>query len=661
MKTDVMQKSRSPSIGRAKAKGWRDTWRRCVQCRELYLFLLPAILLIFIFNYIPMYGILMAFQDFSPALGVSGSPFVGLEHFERMFKLPTFGSLIWNTVSLSLLSLAVNFPLPIILALLLNQIRSPRGMKHLSKKRILACLMAALLTGSVLSGCGEKEPQSGDITEDGKVVLKAMFNVANTMTMEFDEMPVIQQIEEETGVDVQWEIVRTGWEDQKQLVLAGGDLPDMFFGDRTLGSSDIIANKALFTDLSEYLDQMPNVSAMFEEEPAMKNYVTTEEGSVYFLPSRMPLRPKTLTCVFINQTWLDNLGLSMPTTTEELKAVLTAFKNEDPNGNGVQDEIPATMSGGGYDTNLPGYILGCFGINYNEFSTNGERLMVKDGNIHFVPVMEEYKEAVKYMTELFSEGLLDNECFTQDGSQYMAKMASTDPQVVGMSAAWTIGAGVGTENIQDYTIIPPVKGPSGTQTYSANNFAIASISCCWVLSDSCTNKELAIKFVNAMYDPEMSAQLYFGSFGRSLEKQEDGRIKVLESPDPTKDFDTYTWENGLGNMGPYYISKEYEKNIIPNTWVTEKLDYDKVYEPYIPAPEDVYPVVVYTPEESSELSVLLTDINNIVSQKFSQWVSGEADIDAEWDSYVQSLEDVGLSRMMEIYNKYWEASSKSNS
>lgn len=129
MKTDVMQKSRSPSIGRAKAKGWRDTWRRCVQCRELYLFLLPAILLIFIFNYIPMYGILMAFQDFSPALGVSGSPFVGLEHFERMFKLPTFGNLIWNTVSLSLLSLAVNFPLPIILALLLNQIRSPRGKK----------------------------------------------------------------------------------------------------------------------------------------------------------------------------------------------------------------------------------------------------------------------------------------------------------------------------------------------------------------------------------------------------------------------------------------------------------------------------------------------------------------------------------------------------
>ncbi|MBS6196468.1 MAG: sugar ABC transporter permease [Clostridiales bacterium] len=121
-----MQKSRSPSI---KRKRWRDTWKRCVRCKELYLFLLPGVVLVFIFNYIPMYGITMAFQNFSPGLGISGSPFAGLEHFKRMFSLPTFWDLIWNTMSLSLLSLAINFPLPIILGLLLNQIRSYRGKK----------------------------------------------------------------------------------------------------------------------------------------------------------------------------------------------------------------------------------------------------------------------------------------------------------------------------------------------------------------------------------------------------------------------------------------------------------------------------------------------------------------------------------------------------
>lgn len=104
-------------------------WKRCFQCKELFLFLLPAILLILVFNYFPMYGILMAFQNFVPSKGIWGSSFVGLQQFERFFSLPTFGSLIGNTVKISLLSLAVNFPIPILLALLLNQIRGERTKK----------------------------------------------------------------------------------------------------------------------------------------------------------------------------------------------------------------------------------------------------------------------------------------------------------------------------------------------------------------------------------------------------------------------------------------------------------------------------------------------------------------------------------------------------
>lgn len=530
-------------------------------------------------------------------------------------------------------------------------------MKHLSKKRVLACLMAALLTGSVLSGCGgEDKPKSGDITEDGKVVLKAMFNVANTMTMEFDEMPVIQQIEEETGVDVYWEIVRTGWEDQKQLVLASGDLPDMFFGDRTLGSSDIIANKALFTDLSEYLDQMPNVSAMFEEEPAMKNYVTTEEGSVYFLPSRMPLRPKTLTCVFINQTWLDNLGLSMPTTTDELVTVLEAFKNDDPNGNGVQDEIPMLGNGTGWNGNTLTALMGAFGITVNEYSS--DNLMIQDGQLQYVPTMDGYRECLTYLNQLFEAGLIDSESFTQDGSQHNAKLTQTDPQIVGIGAGWTITSLVGLDNADDYVELPPLKGPNGDQMWSSNPSALAVIQSTWSLSNDCPDKEAAIRFIDAIYDQEISAQLYFGPYGEGMEKQDDGTIQVLESPDPEMDYNTYLWTAGFGGMGPFYVGREFEENLIPNSWAEEKLQHDAVYEPYIPDESEIYPLIFLSEEDAAEMSVLATDINNIVNQKFSQWVSGEADIDAEWDSYLQSLEDVGLSRMMEIYNKYWEESKQ---
>lgn len=112
-----------------KAAGRPSLWKRVVKCRELYLFLLPAVVLILVFNYIPMYGITMAFQDFTPSVGIWDSPWVGFKHFERLFTLPKFQEILGNTVTLSLLSLVVNFPVPIILALLINQIRGAKSKK----------------------------------------------------------------------------------------------------------------------------------------------------------------------------------------------------------------------------------------------------------------------------------------------------------------------------------------------------------------------------------------------------------------------------------------------------------------------------------------------------------------------------------------------------
>lgn len=86
----------------------------------LYLLLLPAFLYVLIFNYVPMYGIQLAFKDYMAGLGIWGSPWVGFEHFERFFASPDFKDIVWNTISLSLYQLLVGFPIPILLALLIN-------------------------------------------------------------------------------------------------------------------------------------------------------------------------------------------------------------------------------------------------------------------------------------------------------------------------------------------------------------------------------------------------------------------------------------------------------------------------------------------------------------------------------------------------------------
>ncbi|MBD2846599.1 sugar ABC transporter permease [Paenibacillus sp. IB182496] len=99
---------------------------RIWQSRELYLFLLPAVALVIVFNYFPMYGITVAFKDFKPHLGIMGSPWAGLKYFDRFFDMPMFSVILKNTLLLSFYTLIASFPLPIILALALNSTPSQR-------------------------------------------------------------------------------------------------------------------------------------------------------------------------------------------------------------------------------------------------------------------------------------------------------------------------------------------------------------------------------------------------------------------------------------------------------------------------------------------------------------------------------------------------------
>ncbi|MCK0471763.1 sugar ABC transporter permease [Halalkalibacter sp. APA_J-10(15)] len=97
-------------------------WSQIKQNWELYLFLLPTFIYFVLFHYVPMYGVQIAFRDYTPGFGLTSSPWVGFEHFIRFFESYQFWNLIYNTFSLSALQLLITFPLPIIVALMLNQL-----------------------------------------------------------------------------------------------------------------------------------------------------------------------------------------------------------------------------------------------------------------------------------------------------------------------------------------------------------------------------------------------------------------------------------------------------------------------------------------------------------------------------------------------------------
>ena len=103
---------------------WELTKKRIWRNKELYLIILPAIIYYILFHYKPMYGLIIAFQDYSPRRGVWGSDWVGLRNFKDFFGGIYFWRLLRNTLSISLTTLVVGFPAPIILALLVNELRS---------------------------------------------------------------------------------------------------------------------------------------------------------------------------------------------------------------------------------------------------------------------------------------------------------------------------------------------------------------------------------------------------------------------------------------------------------------------------------------------------------------------------------------------------------
>jgi len=107
---------------------WRKTLRAYLSNWQLYILLLPAVVYVFIFNYIPMYGVQIAFRDFRANLGIWDSPWVGLRHFQRFIDFPNFWLIMTNTLRLGLYTLAT-FPCAVILALLLNELKNARFKK----------------------------------------------------------------------------------------------------------------------------------------------------------------------------------------------------------------------------------------------------------------------------------------------------------------------------------------------------------------------------------------------------------------------------------------------------------------------------------------------------------------------------------------------------
>lgn len=513
---------------------------------------------------------------------------------------------------------------------------------------LLLCLALPALAQDVQPWTISEEPLTAE-----PVTLRIVAQKAGPLTPNFDQMQLLQWAEQQTNVKIEWtNIANADYQERKNLILASNDLPDAFWN-TGFNDFDIVTygQNGVLIPLEDLIDQhAPNLKQIFEERPAIKQAVTAPDGHIYTLPFTTEMGIGAVPFFYsINTAWLDKLGLDMPTTLDELHDVLTAFKTQDPNGNGQADEIPFSFMFNWWCADISDF-FGAFGM-----PDNAQHRIVRDGQVIFTAVQPEYKEAIQYFNGWVNEGLIDEESFTQDVQTYLAKGKAGDVSQLGSYIWWETEEVVGPDRAGEYALVPPLAGPTGIRGIGHSNgseygraaFAITSVN---------QHPELTMQWIDLFYNPYVSAQVIWGPVGTIYEQDANGMLVNLPLPEGVSmgEFRQTVAPEGVGAI----LRDDFGTVVDMEPRAKQRIaDLESIYLPH--AEDEFYPSVFFTQEELDQLNILETDIINFVNQKRAQWMA-QGGIEAEWDGYVAQLKQMGLDEMMGIYQAALDRYNASN-
>jgi putative aldouronate transport system substrate-binding protein len=579
------------------------------------------------------------------------------------------------------------------------------------KKKALALLLALSMTAA-MAGCGgsggdsgeskggaadsgeSKTEQSADAgsgdgedagSEGGSAEGPAGFNATGMPIMnepitltawieggadtDWSQNVFLKEIEEKANIKL--EIISTPSSDsleKRNLMLAGDDYPDLLLTDWTaiLTKSDIMqfaVKEGIFLPITEYVDKYGNnMKRIFDENPAYREGSTAPDGEIYgFARFSECYHCSAYPKIYLRQDWMDKLNLEMPTNTEELREVLRAFVNEDPNGNGEKDEIGLI---GATTWNTP-VEFALMGMSFQTVKPDFWLSLGSDGeSVEFSPSTDAYREGLRYIKSLYDEGLIDPTSFTQK-EDIMAQTVRTEPHVVGMYVCDHAAMGYDNSDpveAENYQILIPVAGPDGfrRQGQNANEGTITGFEA--VITDKCQYPEAAFRLIDEFfYDDDYNMMRFKGKEGLGWERAAEGaknvfggeaRYVVLSVPEEDKEEnDKYGFGVGpqadvasfrlamLPEVENVYLQENYEQRITLDTQKVEEFIPEKrlEYNPFIPL------------EMTDEYAEIQTNLNSFVRKTIVQFITGERDIENGWEEYLSELDSYRVDRYVEIY------------
>ena len=586
-------------------------------------------------------------------------------------------------------------------------------------KRVLAVLLCVLMVLALATGCSSGDSGKGSgaipLKEDGSIDLSQTRDIRiaigqNTFITNYDDNYLTNLLEEKYNCNITMDVLPAG-EDGKaklQLMINGGDdLPDVFSYSLDTALMYQYGSNGTFLALNEYYENekiMPNFNAIESEEDKtnMLSSATSADGNIYcltmFQPEEWNLTPYRM---YINTTWLDNLGLEMPTTTDELYDVLNAFANNDPNGNGTKDEIAVfayyTDNGGGYGNNVILPIINSFVFTG---TTMSGLTLSEDGKTVIAPqTTDGWKEAMRYLNSLTQCGaILPDGSFAYDDSSFKGMLnyqgIGTEPaeegksiNVVGLASLGSNSgqfSGSGTDenvNFDEYWLMPVPEGPEGV-AYSP--YAGYNAERYWFVTENAADPAFCVYLGDGFYDYTMTQIVRFGKEGNDQDWTADPQFcsdwytqhtQLIEEAGFTQPKESYSfvqinvdlWSTNNNtfwhNQQPRYLSLEVFNTMgtwyDPETFVyyraNELNPTSKEYY-YEAHPQYVLPLLTYTDEEQAQITETQVEFPELIEEWTMRFITGESNVDTDWDAYIDALNGSGLQEYIAASQAAYERS-----
>ena len=549
------------------------------------------------------------------------------------------------------------------------------------KRRSVKKLICILLTGSMLlAGCGASDAGSAKteaVPASAEEGVEAQSTAANEGTEGAAEVsgegPIVDEkvtytlacqlspnwgnpadgefwkkLEEETNVHIEWiTYLETEADEKFKLLIASGDYPDGFIGALGGSDNDIVTygSEGIYIPLNDLIDQYcPNFKRRVSEEyPDLMKMITCADGNIYGMPSVL-YNPDIYNNTFINKKWLDAVGADVPETTEEFEAVLKKFKEEDPNGNGDADEIPMTFMFSDWGASDHGPYFGAFG-----YPLSPDYIMIDNKQVKYLGAEESFKKGAEWLGKLYEEGLVDRDIFTQDSSGMSAKVSQGN---VGVFSSWdATDAG---DYADDYVALMPLKGPEGEQ-----NALVEGITGFYkgrfMITDKAKNPEILMQWIDRFYEsmetglnatygigPDKDKSWYYAEDNSIIFKSDaelpDEYIRGQQQLPFAPAILGAGVEDFLGNPAKNEIiaqMKKYAGKFEDGTW-------------------ERWPSCYMTVDEKEDIATTETDLQDYSKNQLAKWISGESDVNADWDNYLKELENVGLSHYLKVKQQIFD-------